>query len=409
MDSASLLRFADCELDAGRFELRRGGAPVSIEPQVFELIVHLARNPGRLVTKDELIEKVWGGRIVSDAALASRIKSARRALGDDGAAQRLIKTVHGRGVRFVGEPAVVAPAAPGRASSVEPGEGTVPADDFAQAIDFCHSVDGVRIAHAVVGDGPPLVKAGNWMTHLEFEARSPVWRHWVREFARERRLVRYDHRGLGLSDWTVPEITFDRAVDDFEAVVAAHGLKRFPIVGVSQGAAIAVAYAARHPERVSGLVFYGGYARGWDRRGQPEFAESRRALATMMELNLASDNPALRRHYATLFVPEGTPEQMDWFGDLLRVSVSPTNARRHLLAFAATDVVPLLSRVRAPTLVVHADRDAVVPIAEGRLMARAIPGARFIEVESCNHILLEHEPAWARFRDEFRRFVAELV
>ena len=397
-EGVGVLRFADCELDAGRFELRRAGAVVAVEPQVLDLIVHLVRNAGRLVTKDELIATVWGGRIVSDAALASRIKSARRALGDDGARQALIKTVHGRGVRFVGDvdrAGAPAPARPPRDAAA-----------FAQTVGFCVSRDGVRIAHAVAGEGPPLVKTGNWLTHLEHEAQSLVWGHWVRELSRGRRLVRYDQRGLGLSDWTVADLSLDRAVEDLEAVVDAHGLKRFPMVGISYGCAVAIAYAARHPERVSRLVFYGGYARGWDRRGLPELAEKRRAFATLLEHDLSSDNPALRRHYATLFVPEGTPEQIDWFGDLIRLSVSPSNARRHVLAYGATDVVPLLGRVRAPALIVHGKRDSVVPIAEGRMLAAAIPGARVLELDSANHILLEHEPAWGEFVAALRAFLA---
>jgi pimeloyl-ACP methyl ester carboxylesterase len=218
--------------------------------------------------------------------------------------------------------------------------------------------------------------------------------------------VRYDQRGLGLSDWTVADLSLDRAVEDLEAVVDAHGLARFPLVGISYGCAVAIAYAARHPERVSRLVFYGGYARGWDRRGLPELAEKRRAFATLLEHDLSSENPALRRHYATLFVPEGTPEQIDWFGDLIRVSVSPSNARRHVLAYGATDVVPLLGRVRAPTLIVHGKRDSVVPIAEGRMLAAAIPGARVLELDTANHILLEHEPAWGEFVAALRAFLA---
>ena len=397
----SPIRFADCELDLAAFELRRAGRRQDVEPQVFELLSFLARNPDRLVTRDELIAEVWGGRIVSDAALASRIKSARRAIGDDGTAQRLIKTVHGRGIRFV---AALEPARPTAAAA---GDGPTDSTAVSQTIGFCTASDGVRIAHAAVGAGPPLVKAGNWLTHLEFEARSPVWAHWVRTLASAHRLVRYDQRGLGLSDWNVPDFAFERLVDDFEMIVDAHGLDRFPIVGVSHGCAIAVAFAARHPERVSRMIFYGGYARGWDRRGQPELSAQRHALATLMEHDLSSDNPALRRHYATLFAPGGTPEQIEWFGELMRVCVSPANARRQILAYGATDVVPLLGRVRAPTLVIHGNRDAVVPIVEGRLLAQSIPGARFLELESMNHILLAHEPAWTSFTTALRAFLAE--
>jgi DNA-binding winged helix-turn-helix (wHTH) protein len=215
----SVVLFADCELDLSAFELRREEALRPIEPQVFELLVYLIRNSDRLVTKDELIEKLWAGRAVSDAALSSRIKSARKAIGDDGEQQKLIRTVHGRGVRFVGQASwrsAPAESAGEQDSSARLRNDPVPAP---QEIRFCTTSDQVRIAYAVGGNGPPLVKPANWMTHLEYDWESPIWRHWIRELSRDHTLIRYDERANGLSDWNAQNVSLDGLVRDLEAVV----------------------------------------------------------------------------------------------------------------------------------------------------------------------------------------------
>ncbi|HKU98551.1 MAG TPA: alpha/beta fold hydrolase [Vineibacter sp.] len=273
-----------------------------------------------------------------------------------------------------------------------------------QEIRFCVADDGVRIAYATAGNGPPLVKPANWMTHLEYDWESPVWRHWIRELARDHRLVRYDERANGLSDWDVSDLTFDTFVRDLEAVVDAAGLERFPIIGVSQGCPIGIAYAVKHPERVSRLVLYGGYAQGWALRA-PEDVARRRALGVLMELGWGQDNPAFRQVFTSLFIPEGSAEQVQWFNDLQRMTISPRNAVRVNEAFGAIDIRPLLSQVRVPTLVLHCRDDNVAPFSEGRLFASTIPNARFVPLEGRNHILLESEPAWQRFVTEVRSFL----
>jgi len=273
-----------------------------------------------------------------------------------------------------------------------------------QEIRFCVAGDGVRIAYATAGHGPPLVKPANWMTHLEYDWESPVWRHWIRELAHDHRLVRYDGGANGLSDWDVPNLTFDTFVRDLEAVVDAAGLERFPIVGVSQGCPVGIAYAVKHPERVSRLVLYGGYTQGWALRA-PEDVARRRALGVLMELGWGQDNPAFRQVFTSLFIPEGSAEQVQWFNDLQRMTISPRNAVRLNEAFGAIDIRPLLSQVRVPTLVLHCRDDNVAPFSEGRLFASTIPNARFVPLEGRNHILLENEPAWQRFVAEVRGFL----
>jgi pimeloyl-ACP methyl ester carboxylesterase/DNA-binding CsgD family transcriptional regulator len=275
-----------------------------------------------------------------------------------------------------------------------------------QQIRFCTTPDGVRIAYATTGAGPPLVKVSNWLSHLEFDWGSPVWRHWLTELARGVSLVRYDERGCGLSDWDCGELSFETWVRDLETVADAVGFERFPLLGISQGASLAIAYAVRHPERVSHLVLHGGYARGRCKRSLTE-AQRKEAetMAELAELGWGKENPAFRQFFTTQFIPDGTPEQHRWFNELERVSVSPANASRFMRIFDQIDVTALAPRVSCPTLVLHSDGDARVPFEEGRLIATLIPGARFVPLESRNHILLEHEPAWRRWLEEVRAFL----
>ena len=246
--------FGDVVLDTDRYELRRAGEPVHVEPQVFDVLALLLANRHRVVPKTELLDTVWGDRFVGESALTSRIKAARQAVGDDGSAQKVIRTVHGRGYRFVADVQV----ADGEPRS-RPEDGAPPPE---QVIRFCTTSDGVRLAYATVGHGPPLVRAAHWITHLDYDWHSPVWRHWLEGLADGRTLVRYDERGCGLSDHDIGEWSIDAFVHDLETVVDELGLGRFPLLGVSQGGPVAIAYADRHPERVSRLVLIGSYAQG---------------------------------------------------------------------------------------------------------------------------------------------------
>ncbi|MGH7578577.1 MAG: alpha/beta fold hydrolase, partial [Gemmatimonadales bacterium] len=198
-----------------------------------------------------------------------------------------------------------------------------------QQIRFCTSSDGARVAYATTGNGPPLVKAANWLSHLEFDWNSPVWRHWIRELSRDHTLVRYDERGCGLSDWAAEEFSLDAWVRDLEAVVDRLGLERFPLLGISQGGPIAIAYALRHPERVSRLILYGSYSRGRGHRNLSERErEEREVMLRMIAVGWGQDHAAFRQVFTSLFIPEGSPEQVHWFNELQRVSASPENAVR---------------------------------------------------------------------------------
>jgi pimeloyl-ACP methyl ester carboxylesterase/DNA-binding CsgD family transcriptional regulator len=271
-----------------------------------------------------------------------------------------------------------------------------------QEVRFCTAPDGVRLAYAVHGRGPPMVRVATWLTHLALDWESPVWRHWVEGLGERHTVVRYDERGCGLSDARVGELSLETWIADLETVVEAQGLERFVLLGISGGAAIAVAYTARHPERVSDLVLYGGYTRGRKLRG--ELAEEQ-ALVAAIRAGWTAPNPAFRRLFSTLFMPHGTAEQKSWYEDLLRRTTSAANAARLFDARGALDVTELAPEVRARTLVAHARDERAVPVEEAMRLAALIPGAQLILLDSENHILLSDEPAWQDFLSELDRFL----
>jgi DNA-binding winged helix-turn-helix (wHTH) protein/pimeloyl-ACP methyl ester carboxylesterase len=388
-----LFLFEDFALDSERRELRMGGKILPIEPQVFDVLLHLIQNRHRVVSKDDLIASIWDGRVVSDSTLDSRINAVRKAVGDSGGQQRLVRTTTRKGFRFVGDVTTAATSERRRAS--EPAK-------IQQEVHFCTAPDGVRIAYASAGHGPPLVKTANWLNHLEYDWQSPIWSQLLHELAAQHQLIRYDERGNGLSDWDVEDISFEAFVRDLESVVEAARLDRFALLGISQGCAVSILYAIRHPERVSHLVLYGGFARGRAKR-DPEHA---RTLVSLVEQGWGKENPAFRQFFTSLFFPEGTPEQMQWFNDLQRITTSPENAIRIMGATGGVDISDLLPQVRVPTLVLHCRNDAAVVFDEGRRIAAGIPDAKFVALESRNHLVLPSEPAWEKFIGEIRTFLA---
>jgi len=272
-----------------------------------------------------------------------------------------------------------------------------------QDIRFCSASDGTTLAYSVTGEGPPLVKAANWLNHLEADLVSPLWRHWITALTTLRSVWRYDERGNGLSDWNAP-LNFEAFVDDLESVVDAAGLDRFDLLGISQGAAVAIAYAVRHPERVRKMHLWGGYALGWARRGDPAEIERREAMLELTRQGWAIDNPAFRQLFTSLYLPGANQEQENYFNEMQRLTTSPDNAVALQRVFGQIDVSDLLGQVTTPTLVGHSTRDAIVSFESGRALAARIPGARFIAIESPNHLLLESDAGWpkyARIVEEF--------
>jgi len=289
----------------------------------------------------------------------------------------------------------------GRSDEAPPLDGPQPI----QEIKYCRASDGVRLAYAISGSGPTLVKTANWMNHLEYDWESPIWRHVFRGLSHEHTLIRYDARGNGMSDWDVDELSLDAWVNDLETVVDTAGVERFPLLGISQGCAVSVTYAVRHPERVSHLLLYGGFAVGGKKRAPAE-KEMRNAMLTLMRIGWGADNPSFRQMFTGLLIPGATHEQANSFNELQRKTTTPECAARYFEVVGDFDITDLLAAVQAPTLVMHVRDDLMVPIAAGRQLAAGIPGARFIAFQGQNHLFLEHEPASDRFFEEIRLFLS---
>ena len=274
-----------------------------------------------------------------------------------------------------------------------------------QRVQFATASDGTRLGWAESGSGPVIVKAANWLSHLEYEWESAVWKHWIQFFSEHTRLVRYDERGCGLTEWNPRDLTEERWLADLETVIdAARPEGPITLLGISQGAIACVLYAVRHPERVARMILYGAYARGRFRRGVTPVEREYRAIIEIIRIGWGRDNPAFRQVFTSRFFPEATPEQVQWFNELCLKTATADIAAALFEARAVVDVSALLEQVRTPTLVLHARGDEVVSIEEGRLLAARIPHAEFVELDSRNHILLEQEPAWTRFQEAVQDF-----
>jgi DNA-binding winged helix-turn-helix (wHTH) protein/pimeloyl-ACP methyl ester carboxylesterase len=391
-----MYRFGPFRLDVRERRLSRAGKVIPLRGKVFDTLSVLVENSGRLLTKQELLDAVWPGTVVEENNLNHNVSVLRKALGEKATGQKYIETVPKIGYRF---------AAPVEADG-SPAEPTALASAKArQEIRYCTTGDGVRLAYASIGNGPPLVKASNWLTHLDLEWGSPIWRHWWAALSVHHRVVRYDERGNGMSQRDVPDVSFDTWIRDLETVVDAAGLDRFSLLGISRGGPIALAYAVKHPDRVSHLVLYGAFTAGLDHVGTPHEKEERRALVSLMRHGWGLKNPAFCKMFTCRFFPEATSEHEQWFDELQRVSTSPENAAKLMERDDEIDVRPLIRKVSVPTLVMHCDRDQAVPPKFGQQLAAEIPGARYVSLPSANHLILETEPAWPLFLEELGEFL----
>ena len=398
-----LVCFGDCELDPSRRELRVGNVPVHVEPQVFDLLRYLIANNDRVVSKDDLVEAIWHGRTVSDVTLNSRVNAARRAIGDNGKKQTYIRTIPRRGFRFIGE---VSGSVEEPSAEVET-RPVVAERKHAQEVRFFRTLDGVNLAVGTCGHGFPVVKTGTWLTHLQQDWDSPVWSPLFHRLAEQSQLVRYDPRGCGLSDRNIASISFEGFVHDLETVADSLKLERFALFGISQGAAVSIAYAARNPERVSHLILSGGFALGWARRGSPAEIATRAAMLTLIAHGWGQDNPAFRQVFTARLWPATTPEQSRSFDELQRLSAPPENAERIQRVVGDIDVIDLLPLIKAPTLVLHSREDATIPRELGLMLAQQIPDARFVELNSPNHFPLPHEVVWGHYIGEILAFLRQ--
>ncbi|MBD1545318.1 alpha/beta fold hydrolase [Roseibium aggregatum] len=395
--------FENCELRPESHELLIDGRHVDVEPQVFDMLMFFAQHPQELITRDLLVEAIWDGRIVSDSAISARISAARSAIGDNGTEQKLIKTIARRGFRFV---ANVTTVETNGDTSTKCGDAH-PANEqeLTQRVRFCHSADGTRIAFATIGAGYPVIRAAHWLTHLEHDWQSPLWHPFLQALSERFQLIRYDQRGNGLSDWEVSDFSLERCVEDLEAVAAAAGVPdRFALYGTSQGAPIAIAYAAKHPDRVSRLILHGGYVKGRLIRGTSDERENGQAWLTLIRHGWGKPGP-FQQAFASMYIPEGSRDQIACLTDLQRKTTSPENAAKLRRAVDAFDVSDLLCQIEVPTLVLHARGDGVQPLDQGIQLAAGIKDADFLMLESANHAVLEGEPAWATFFAEIERFV----
>jgi DNA-binding winged helix-turn-helix (wHTH) protein/pimeloyl-ACP methyl ester carboxylesterase len=393
--------FDNYSLDPDRRELRCGQNVVPVEPQVFDILLHLVRNRDCVVSSDDLIGAIWNGRFVSGSTVSSRLAAARRAISDTGEKQRLIATLPRRGHRFVGsvreEPTQNKESARNPQARTERSQPQNQNAIRKQAITFCKTKDGFNLAVSSVGKGPVLVRTTHWLSHVEYDWQSSITAPFLHSLASFSRLVRYDGRGVGLSDRNISVIAPETLQIDLETVVDALELQRFALLGTSQGAAIAFRYAAKHPERVSKIIVHGSYVLGRNRRGTSIDTEESQMMISMMRRGWGDENSAFMRAFVTLFLPNGTPEQIKAYADLQRFATSAENAVKIRMLIDETDVRDVLPKVQTPTLVFHSRYDNVVPFEQGRLVAASVPRAKFAPLESSNHVLLTHEPAFANF------------
>lgn len=388
-------RFANCVLDAERHLLLRDGETVKTEPQVFDLLHLLVRNAGVLVSRDQIIDEIWDGRIVSESTVSARTNAARTAVGDTGKQQAIIRTVTRRGLQLVARVSgedretLASPSLPGGR----------------QRVRYAKSPDGTKIAYATSGSGPKIMRAGHFLTHLEMNWNSLIWRPYLDALGQGHTLIRYDQRGTGLSERALSVADLESQVADLEAVADASGLDRFPLIALSQGVPIAIEFAVRNPERVSRLVLYGGYAEGRALRDGGQSLGAAEAMMTLMREGWGKPQSAFMGAFTSLFCPGASPEQLS---DLVQIQLSSTSPENAILIRMAIDrfsVIDQLHKVQAPTLVIHSRNDSVHPLSEGQKLASNIPNADFVVLESSNHLLLPDEPAWFEWARETLAFL----
>lgn len=387
--------FSTCVLDTERHSLSRDGVPVKTEPQVFDLIHLLVRNAGVLVTRDKIVDEIWGGRIVSESSISARINAARTAIGDSGKKQAIIKTVTRRGLQLVAPVSVDDNREPKTSST----------QNDRQRVRFATSGDGTKIAYATSGSGSKVLRAGHFLTHLEMDWNSLIWRPVIDAFGQDHTLIRYDQRGTGLSDRDTSNVDLDSHVADLEAVADAAGLDRFPLIALSQGVPVAIKFAARNPERVSCLVLYGGYAEGRALRDGGLSTDAADAMMTLMREGWGKPESAFMGAFTSLFCPGASQDQLADLVEMQLASTSPESAGQLRMAIDRFSVVDQLEKIQVPTLVIHSRHDSVHPLSEGHKLASNIPGAELVVLESANHILLPGEQAWSEWITDALEFL----
>ncbi len=386
-------RFADCCLDLSRYRLTRGGEEVHVEPQVFDLLALLARAAPDLVSYDDMIAAIWKGRIVSDSTLAARVNAARKAVGDDGKRQAVIRTVPRRGVQL---------SVPLEATEAPPPITLPPSGPL--DIRYAASADGSAIAWTAQGDGPPILRGGHWMSHLEFDSENVIWPPFFARLGAGRRLVRYDPRGTGLSDRSFGHPGLEDLVADMKAVADAAGLDRFPLYAISQSVPISLAFAATYPERVSRLILMNGFVTGSTVKGDGDKTET---MVGMIRSGWGQPGSPFMKAVATLFVPGATQEEVECIAEMQARSASAETAAELRRVIGEIDVSPYLDKVHAPALILHCTGDAIQSHDESKRLAARLPNARFLSLASDNHMLVPSDPVWSQVVDEIDAFLSD--
>lgn len=396
-----IYEIADFSFDTDRRVLSREGAVVPIEPQVFDLIRHLAENAGRVVSKDELTDAVWNGRIVSDATISARINAARVALGDDGKRQAVIRTVPRRGVEMVAD------VAADSESDVDEAALPTPEPELRQTIRYTYASDGLSLAWSSAGLGPPVLIGAHHLSNLERDFTRTLLGPGFQRLARNNRIVRYDIRGTGLSDPITGSDALDKHVGDMLAVADATGLERFPIVACLQSAVVAIRLAAEHPHRVSRLVIQTGYARGRNVRGAATDKPTQDPLIALLESGGWGDTSnGFMRAWVTMILPHMSVEEISELIHLICDEASPEDALAQRAVIDSFDVTGDLARVQCPALVIHARNCSIHPVAEGRRLAAGINGGEFLEVDSANTFCVASDPSFDQQIEAVFEFLA---
>ncbi len=387
------LSFGNCSLDTDRRVLRRAGKEVHVEPQVFDLLVHMARSGGNVVSKEALVDAVWKGLAVSDATISARISAARAAVGDSGKEQAVLRTIPRRGIAFVADVT--------RSGTAAPAAGPTPPPEVRYAL----SADGSAIAWCATGAGPPLMRIGHWLSHLEMDVAGAVWGPLIARLSENHRLFRYDLRGTGMSARDAPLTGIDVFVEDMQAVADAAGIDRFDLFAASQAAPVAIRFTTRWPERVRRLVIVGGYAEGRVHRTGTESLDEDTMLAMIHGGWGKADSPFMQA-FSALFAPDATRAQRQELVDMQLSSAAPETAVTLRKLIDRFNVLEDLAHVDVPTLIFHAEGDAIHPLSQGLKLAAHIKGAQLVRLQSRSHMLLPQDPAWQVVLDRTERFLA---
>ncbi|WP_305968192.1 MULTISPECIES: alpha/beta fold hydrolase [unclassified Mameliella] len=389
-----ILTFNDCALDLDRRTLVRGGQEVHLEPQVFDLLALMAQSGGRVVSKDRLVEVVWKGLAVSDATIAARISAARAAVGDSGKEQGVLRTIPRRGLSFVAEL---------RDAPLAAHPPTTTPTEVAYAL----SQDGSAIAWSLTGDGPPLMRIGHWLSHLEMDRAGTIWGPLIDRLSQHHRLLRYDLRGTGLSARDAPLTGIDVFAEDMAAVADAAGFEHFDLFAASQAAPVAIRFAARWPDRVRRMVIVGGYVQGRVHRATGTGEVDEETILAMIRAGWGKADSPFMQAFSTLFAPDATREQRDELVRMQLSSASPETAVTLRKVIDRFDVTEDLARVDVPALIFHAEQDAIHPLSQGLKLAAHLKGAQFIRLDSRSHMLLPQDPMWEQVLSRTEAFLAE--